>query len=173
MPANRISDPIFDGFPSERSFPVNRTKFSCLLSSATLLAAFSFTTAASADAIPPGDCAGKAAGSPCDNAGVTFDQPGVCVPKTCMKPDASFDCSTCELVDSGTADSGPSPKDGGPKNDTGNGDAGTNPGSSTQLQSDSSCSMHAGPVVGASWLFVVGAGLFIARQRRKHNEKVR
>lgn len=156
---------------------MNCTKFSCLLSGAALLAAFSFATAASADAVPPGDCAGKAAGSPCDNAGVTFDQPGVCVPKTCMKPDASFDCSTCELVDSGAVDSGPSPSDGGPKGDaatnTGNGDSGTQPGSSTQLQSDSSCSMHAGPVVGASWLFVVGAGFLIARQRRKHKEKVR
>src|SRR5579871_6812291 len=74
-----------------------------LLSS--LLVCFAGSGWAHADVLPQDGC--TMPGQPCQNAGPSHNQPGLCTPSTCSKQLPSWDapmsypCSVCQLTDAG------------------------------------------------------------------------
>lgn len=146
------------------------------LSVAVLFAALSSATLARADALPPNSCAGSPAGATCDSAGPHYDQPGICVAKTCNRPvvDASVDCSTCELaapVDGGAPDGAASADAGRPAEPA----DGSTSAPTASLQSDSSkCSIRA---VGSGsvgfGIIAIGGAVALAWMRRRRGEMKR
>jgi len=116
-----------------------------------------WSTAAFADVAPPDACSGGA-GTACNNAGDSSDQPGICVETTCPhgtpQPDGGVvttenPCTLCELTDAGASSTSSSSS------------GGATPSGGCAV------SVATGQRATAGLMLVVGLGLLASRRRRR------
>ncbi len=119
--------------------------------------------AAAAD-VPPPDACTAGAGTACNNAGDSADEPGICVASTCPHagpgPDGGIvttenPCVLCEVTDAGSSTSSSSSSSSGTSSSSGGTSGGCAVGSS------------AGEQTMAGAMAVLGLGLLASRRRRR------
>jgi hypothetical protein len=129
------------------------------LSAAVVALVTAWSAAALADVAPPDGCT-AGAGTACNNAGPSANQPGICTASTCPHtgpgPDGGIvttenPCVLCQVQSSGSSSA-------------------TSAGatsSGTAASGSGGCTVGVTPSEGAGTMLLVGAGLLLASRRRR------